>query len=218
VAGYAERVQQTKATRANGRARRQAILAAAVEVFAERGYRGASLGEIAGRVGITQPGIIHHFGSKDELLQEVVQLREEQTAAWMTSALQGSWPLSNAIRVMASVNQESPLYQRLYTTLSSEATAADHPLHEFFVSRYRRYRRGLAAVLKNAQDEGLIRPELDTAAIAGDIIATLDGLHLQWLLDPGEVGLTEVLSRYAERLGAELSTARGRRLTGHTGS
>jgi AcrR family transcriptional regulator len=207
---YAVGVQPSKTTRANGRARRQAILDAAVEVFAERGYRGSSLGEIAGRVGITQPGIVHHFASKDELLREVVRLREEQTAAWMTSALQGSWPLSNAIRVMGSVNQDSPLYQQLYTTLSSEATAADHPLHEFFVSRYRRYRGGLAAVLKSAQDEGLIRPELDTTAIAGDIIATLDGLHLQWLLDPEEVGLRAVLERYATRLDAELSTPRGR--------
>ncbi len=199
-------------TRANGRARRQAIVAAAVEVFAERGYRGSSLGEIASRVGITQPGIVHHFASKDELLREVVRLREEQTAAGMTSALQGSWPISDAIRVLATVNQESPLYQRLFTTLSSEATAADHPLHDFFVSRYRRYRGGLADRLRHAQEEGLVRGDVDVDAVAGEIIATLDGLHLQWLLDPAQVQLTDVLSRYAERVDAELSTARGRRL------
>lgn len=208
-------MQSEKVTRANGRARRQAILLAAVEVFAERGYRGSSLGEIATRVGITQPGILHHFAGKDELLREVVRLREEHTAAWMTSALQesGGWPVSSAIMVLANIAEESPLYHRLYITLSSEATAADHPLHDFFVSRYRRYRAGLAALLAEAQGSGLVRPEVDPAAVAGDIIATLDGLHLQWLLDPREVRLTEVMGRFAERLDAELSTARGRRVT-----
>ena len=64
-------------TRANGRASRRAILTAALEVFAERGQRGTSLMEIANRVGMTQPGLLHHFGTKEQLLLEVVQAQEQ---------------------------------------------------------------------------------------------------------------------------------------------
>ena len=52
--------------------RRRTILATALEVFAESGFRGASVREIASRVGMTDTGVLHHFGGKGKLLLEVV--------------------------------------------------------------------------------------------------------------------------------------------------
>ncbi|QCQ92636.1 TetR/AcrR family transcriptional regulator [Rhodococcus sp. SGAir0479] len=43
-------------------------LAAALELFAERGYEGASIREIAGRAGLSVPGLYHHYPSKQALL------------------------------------------------------------------------------------------------------------------------------------------------------
>ena len=74
-----------KKTRANGRASRKAILEAALDVFAERGYRGTSLTEIATRVGMTQPGLLHHFGTKADLHLEVVRVHEERTGPDVSS-------------------------------------------------------------------------------------------------------------------------------------
>ena len=51
------------------------------------------------------------------------------------------------------------------------------------------------------------KPELDAEAVAGEVIATLDGLRLQWLLDPAKVNLKRSLSAYAQRLSAELAPA-----------
>jgi AcrR family transcriptional regulator len=48
-------------------ARRQLIVEAALEVFAERGYHAASLGEIARRAGVTKPVLYDHFSSKRDL-------------------------------------------------------------------------------------------------------------------------------------------------------
>lgn len=45
-----------------------AILAAASELFAERGYHGASMRDIARSVGLQMASLYHHFGSKQELL------------------------------------------------------------------------------------------------------------------------------------------------------
>jgi len=54
-------------------ARRELIAAAAAELFAERGYRGASIEEIARRSGVTPPVVYEHFDSKRDLYRELLE-------------------------------------------------------------------------------------------------------------------------------------------------
>jgi AcrR family transcriptional regulator len=65
-------------------ARREVILAAATEVFAERGYADASMAEIAARAGVVASVIYDHFSSKRDLHVELLELH-------------GSWLIENSI-------------------------------------------------------------------------------------------------------------------------
>lgn len=70
---------------------REAILDAARTAFAERGYAGASIGEIASAVGIAKASLLHHFSNKDELYTAVF---ERLLAEWflkIEEAVDGPW-------------------------------------------------------------------------------------------------------------------------------
>lgn len=52
--------------------RRQEIYTAATRLFAEKGYRGTSMQDIADEVGLLKGSLYHHFRSKDELLHDIL--------------------------------------------------------------------------------------------------------------------------------------------------
>lgn len=64
---------QTPKRRIGRAARRSLIEAAAVELFASRGYRGASVDEIARRSGVTPPVVYDHFESKLDLYRQLLE-------------------------------------------------------------------------------------------------------------------------------------------------
>jgi AcrR family transcriptional regulator len=199
-------VAEGKRTRANGRASRQAILDVAYDVFAERGLRGTTLREVAVRVGMSQPGLMHHFPTKDDLLLEVMRTRQEISMEDIKDPLTRELPdLREAIEALGRIKQRDPVEQLLLTTLSAEAIPEDHPLHQHFVDMYVYLRKTLAKVIRRAQAEGSVRPDVDAAVIAKQVIATLDGLRLQWLIDPKRIGLDASMKEYAQRVADDLA-------------
>ncbi|HUC21102.1 MAG TPA: helix-turn-helix domain-containing protein, partial [Streptosporangiaceae bacterium] len=70
----------TRATRPSADGTRDRILAAALDLFSELSFEGATTREIAARAGVTQPLLNYHFSTKDELWRAAVDgLFEELT-------------------------------------------------------------------------------------------------------------------------------------------
>src|SRR5438477_6550060 len=85
---YVDMVQATIGENQAPATTRERILAAAAEVFAERGYEGAAVSDIARRAGFTTGAIYGRFRDKAELLLEVVRvvLESQQEAAVMAAS------------------------------------------------------------------------------------------------------------------------------------
>jgi AcrR family transcriptional regulator len=185
---------------AKGRERRDAILAAANEVFAKRGFRGASLATIAKRVGMSEPGLLHHFASKEELLLELLKLRDQHDDERIAEARAAHAHVLDVVLELCRQNQERPGIVRLFTILAAESVDDDHPAHDWFLARYGERRKTLTDRLAAAQRDGDVDPTLDPDSVASQILAMFDGLQLQWLLDPEAVDMSAVFGDFLSRL------------------
>ncbi|GAA2771206.1 TetR/AcrR family transcriptional regulator [Nonomuraea dietziae] len=189
---------------ASGEARRERILAIALQEFAENGYRGASLARIAERAELTQPGLLHHFTSKERLLVAVLEYRDEVDARRFDFE---SMTGVTALRTLADVvdyNARVPGLVQLFSVISGEAVTADHPGHAWARARYRRLRHAVAGALRRGADAGELRADLDAEAHADRLIAMMDGLQTQWLIDQDQVDMAAVFRAYVEDLIASL--------------
>lgn len=164
---------------AKGIERREQILDAALQVIAERGYRATSVSELAAAVGLSQTGILHYFGSKEELFIAVLRKRDELAVA----APRGRHPVEAFVDVMRK-NAEVPGLVELYAYMSVEASNPQHPAHQFMLDRYRILTELLAGALRAMQDSGSLAPDIDVTSTATALVALADGLQVRWLLDP----------------------------------
>jgi len=192
-------------TNARGKLRRDAILRAAEEVFVSQGYKAGSLQSIAERVGLTQPGLLHHFPTKEHLFIEILEARDAQDQELMEHFVaEARGDLFEGLIAICQHNVETPGLTRTFTILAAESVSRDHPGHAWFVGRFRRTRGSLAAQFGQAQRAGWMSPYVDVELLATQILAMWDGLALQWELDPDEVDLVGGLTRYLDALRSQI--------------
>ncbi|HCJ49928.1 MAG TPA: TetR family transcriptional regulator [Microbacterium sp.] len=172
-----------------GDKRRSTILATAVEVFGEQGYRGTSLREIARRVGISDAGLLHHFGSKMGLLAATIEARDEMDRQRREESEAAGATFVDTMRDQVARNTRSPGLVALHVVLSAEATDPQHPAHESFRDRYRQIRHQDDESFSRLQADGELRTDLDPERVGQLVTAMMDGLQLQWLLDPDAVDM-----------------------------
>jgi AcrR family transcriptional regulator len=178
------KANKTSAT-PRGERRKAAILDAAIPVIADGGYRGSSLATIAAAVNLTQQGVLHHFGSKEELLLALLEDRDREDGKRLSGLItEEGLALLDVLEALVDHNATAREQVRLFNTLVAEATSVQHPAHEYFVDRYRRIRARALRSLHEGQESGEIRADVDLERLIPVIIAVMDGLQIQWLLDP----------------------------------
>ncbi|MBM7441968.1 TetR/AcrR family transcriptional regulator [Streptomyces sp. HB132] len=190
---------------AKGRAKRREILDQAMSLFGEAGYRGASLRVIAHRCGISHTGLLHHFPTKEVLLLAVLEHRDDVDDEWLS--LGGTTGVGRLRRFvdLAALNSGRRGIVELFSVVSAEATAADHPAHGYFVRRYGNSVAGARLAYEQAGLEGALREGVAPDAAGRQLIALMDGLQVQWLLDDRATDMAGVLRAHVRaQLSVEL--------------
>jgi AcrR family transcriptional regulator len=181
-------------------ARRQGIVGAAVEVFSSAGYHKGSLREVAGKVGLSQAGLLHHFPSKEHLLKAVLDWRDDASAELIGTPLPDGIDLLRGLVLLAEYNANTPELVELQVVLSAEGTSADHPLHAYLVDRYAFLFDLVLGAFEHAEAHGQLRPDVNRHSAARTLIALMDGLQVQWLLQPENVDMPADLRKYLQTL------------------
>jgi AcrR family transcriptional regulator len=180
--------------RAKSAERRAEIVRAALEVIAERGYRGASLAAVAERVGLTQQGLLHYFPTKDALLVAVLEERDQWDAV-----PDSRWRI-DLLASLVEYNAMRPAIIQTFSALLGESVTEGHPARDYFTARYARVRASMAGVLRAEYGDTLpngLTPER-TAPL---LVAVMDGLQYQWLLDPESVDMPGAFRDFLALLG-----------------
>jgi AcrR family transcriptional regulator len=185
---------------AKGEDRKLRILAVAERLLARNGWRNTSLAQIAKEAGVTPAGLLHHFESKEQLLNAVLDARDADDDA---HADRSTGDLVTEIRRVSERFDRAPELIGTFTVLLVENISPDAPLHDRLLARYRDAVDIVADIIRRGQADGRYRSEVDAAAKATEIIAFVTGMETTWLLDPS-IPLTQVFKGYAESLAREL--------------
>lgn len=108
-------------------ARRETILKGAAAAFADKGYAGTSMEDVASAAGITKLIVYRHFTSKEELYDAVLEGVSERGAEMFIAGLQAGRPGSGAVRALLTVAREDPAaFTLLWRHAVREPQFAEH--------------------------------------------------------------------------------------------
>lgn len=179
--------------------KKKIILGAAVTVFSRKGTAAARIADIAEEAGIGKGTIYEYFSSKEEIFTTCFEyfMNEINTAVMEQIYMVGD-PLAKF----------SAFFDAWITALSSPVMSSFRIMIEFWAEGIRSSNVGsgfdMAAMygeyrlmIQNLLDDCVSRekiPYIDTHYIAAGIIGAMDGIMLQWVLDPEALDITKALT------------------------
>jgi len=139
---------------------------------------------------MTRAGVLHHFGSKEQLLTQVLEYRDQADVVEFEGhrAPTGIRLLLHLVYTAAD-NQLRPGIVQSYAVLCAEAVTEDHPAQAWFRNRYEVVRGMVRDALREAAAAEVPPTDSEIEAATLAITAVMDGLQIQWLLQPGSVDM-----------------------------
>jgi AcrR family transcriptional regulator len=169
---------------------RTRVLAAAAQVFAERGFAGATTDQVAAAAGFTKGAVYSNFGGKPELFAAVLaeQFTELIGSALTTAiaAAEAQPPSAVPHAVAVSLTRGVVRDQRLPTLLAEFRTLArrDVKLAAVYAELRLRQRAELERLLSGVADRVPLAPGLDLAVAAALLLTCVNGLSLEYAAAP----------------------------------
>ncbi|MFC0675905.1 TetR/AcrR family transcriptional regulator [Brachybacterium hainanense] len=174
---------------------RDAAVRAAVDLIAREGYLATSMAQVAQTAGISTSGLAHHFPSKQALLAAVLQYRDDTDRTPDRPIEDEPWSGFEHLVRLARANMGRRQMVLLYVAITGEATTPEHPAHAWMLVHFRDTLAMLRDSLERDIARGIVRPDAPVERISREMIALMDGLQLQWLLD-ADLDMSELLAEH----------------------
>ncbi len=177
---------------------RGVALSCALELFAEHGFAGASIRDIASAAGVQPATLYGHFLSKEQILAEIVEAAHAEHYRRLAASLLASDP--DPIEQLTAVVREHVLVHAGYPMLTVVANAELHALSSDLGRAARDYRAHseqlIHDVVKRGTDVGVFEPVDTWLAVAA--IGAMGIRVANWYTDDFETGAETVADTYAE--------------------
>ena len=163
--------------------KRVRIIDAAVEVFAKKGYRSARISDIARGAGVADGTIYLYFRNKEDLLLTIFEEKMDLLLRDLRAALSGHDDPLDRMRAYARFHfWQLRSYPALAQVLQVELRQSTRFLHDYRPEKLWEYLGIFERLVLDAQDEGLLRDDLDPFIAKWSFFGALDELSIQWVL------------------------------------
>ncbi len=163
--------------------KRARILAAAETVFAERGFFGAKVSQIAQAAGVADGTIYLYFKSKDDVLISLFEERMSEVCATMNESVGLAGGATAKLQAFIGSHlrmvQEHP---NLAEVLTVELRQSAKFVKDHANPQFGEYLKILASIIASGQADGSFDPEIPAPIAARGIFGMVDELALAWLL------------------------------------
>ena len=163
------------------------MLQAAMRLVATRGYAQTTLEAIGAESGYSRGLVSHRWGTKDKLLEELVDRVLEDFRVGLLQRLRGLTGLDALfceIDCYLEGMDDPPLSSRAFFVLMLESIGPAPQIREHFARFSKKWQASLSRTISKGQQLGSIRADVKAADEARLLIATLRGLRTQSMLDP----------------------------------
>ena len=155
------------------------ILQVAEKLFAEKGFDGTTVRDIAKAANINIAMVSYYFGSKDKMLEALIQFRTEDLSIKIENLIKESLsPLEKMNRLIefyiSRINQNKDIYKIMHFEFSSKKRMLNF---ESFTQVKKRNVASLRTIIKEGQDLGIFNLDVNIDLIAPTILGTF--FHFQ---------------------------------------
>jgi AcrR family transcriptional regulator len=164
-------------------ARREQILLAALSCFADKGYHATTMDDLVRASGLSKGSLYWHFGSKEEVFLALFDAFAENLYREWDEAVESGDPPLDLLRAECDAVIETLGTNRLFLMAWSEFL--NHPAARARMAEiYTTSREKLGRVIARGRESGGLAAGPPADHVAGTLVAVLEGLLLQWLVDP----------------------------------
>jgi AcrR family transcriptional regulator len=160
------------------------LLDVAVAVFNERGYDATSMDELAARLGITKSAIYHHVPSKVELLRLALDRALDALFAVTEEPAATSGPAIDRLEHVVRGSVRVLVDELPYVTLLLRVRG-NSPVEQAALQRRREFDRVVTGLVRAAEEEGDVRPDVDPAVTSRLLFGTVNSLTEWYRPDRG---------------------------------